>query len=186
MKHAWLASLLLLALPAGAQDWDVWDPITVRDREHTLLVYDGDTYYRITFEQLLAGLVEFDDGAVRHIALIPADPNDDVRPAITAATFTGGVSITGQRIGAAFPDLPDDAAAAWLAIAVKDPPGLPYLAAGLSNLGNLATIMEPLTGTLTIDGESGFSVWASFVPQNRFFFGSGYLYFSLRAAPPTP
>ena len=196
-----VAVLLSLCGPTSAQDW-TFNPEAERLAGMRLLVWDPTipcedlfdpscepgSYITMTFDALLAGLVAFDDGVKRYIALKEYDPASPTRPAFTEADFLAGTEIDGQLVGASFPALAQGVTGVWFAVAVPETTGIGYLFIGQVNTGNrLPDLAEELAGTISIDGVSGYGVWAGVRPQGAFIFASGwYMFFDATAAPPTP
>ena len=180
-----LAALLLAAPAAAAQDFIDWQQITSRAAGTVIPVYDpaADDYRWITFEDLLAGLVAFDDQLTRYVAL----SGSETAPTFTEADFLAGTSGTGFLSCLAFPTPPAMATAAYIGIAVPATWDLSWIGLGFTVSGlNSINVFEELTTTLTISGES-YTVWRSFARQSTAFINeNSYACLHRQATIPSP
>ena len=199
MKTVLIAIItVLISAPAMAQPW-TYSEIDDRAADLVLLVEDPDgggvnidgstipAYHRIRFSDLLAGLVAFDDGVTRYVALLTI-PDHTTRPTtITEAELLAGTVVEGQLVGAVFPALGE--AAAFIVTVVPTEVGLPYFEIGQTNGGTaLLNLMGP-TPVDTIDVGTpavSYEVYVSnnFIPA-MFLADGWYAFFSPSALPPS-
>ena len=180
-----LAVLMLAAAPAQAQDFIDWEQITSRAAGTVIPVYDplADDYRWITFEDLLAGVVPFDDQLTRYIAL----SGSETAPTFAAADFLAGTAGTGFLNCHPFPAVPGMAAAVWIAVAVPAAWDLTWLSWGsfVSGFNSIIALQE-LTAPLDINGAS-YTVWRTYTRHTASSVGSdAYMCMHQDAAIPTP
>ena len=179
---------LMLAAPAKAQDFIDWQQITSRAAGTVIPVYDpvADDYRWITFEDLLGGVVVFDDELTRYVAVKARDPNNPTAPDFAASDFTGtnGTSVTGFLTSVAFPTMPSGATGVWVAIAVPVSTPLTYMDWAFQAGGfNTINIMEELTTPITI-GTGQYTVWRSYTAHTVAFLAVSNVYFHQQAVDP--
>ena len=182
---ACVLAVLMLSAPATAQDFIDWEQVTSRAAGTVIPVYDpvADDYRWIAFEDLLAGLVSFDDSLTRYIALSGAE----TAPTFTAADFLAGSSGTGFLDCHLFPAVPAMATAIWIAVAVPATWDLTWLDWGSFVSGfNSINVVQEIATPIDINGSS-YTVWRSYRRHTAVFFGSGtYMCMHQDATIPTP
>ena len=178
---------MLWSLPVQAQDWDSWEPIDERLAGAELLLFDGEDYHRITLSSLLGGLVEFDDGETRYLALIDG-PSNLTQPTCSPSVFTGtdGKSFDGQLEPVSFPSA-TTFTDAWICVAVPDDVDLTYFTIGMVNSRNQLTNILEEQGPITITTADDYVAWVGKRRQSGTIFESGwYAFFSPNAVAPQP
>ena len=194
MKGAWriisaLVVAVALAASASAQQL-ISDYDEAPDgREPGLLLrveIDGETYH-ISIEDLLDGLVVFDDALTRYVS-VRAFPADMTVPTFGAADFTGTSAASGRGFltGISFPTLPGPPATAiWIAVAVPASTELRYASWGPVNYSlNSIQVMAIQPGGAVDIGGTNYTVWRVTNAQNLEFLTGSIMFLHQDAVSP--
>ena len=182
---ACMLAVLTLAAPAKAQDFVLWDEATVRNAGLVIPIYDpvADDYRYITFENLLAGVVPFDDQLTRYIAL----SGSETAPTFTAPDFLAGTAGTGFLDCHPFPTAPPMATAVWIGVAVPATWDLTWLSWGSFVSGfNSIIVLQELATPIDINGDS-YTAWRTYTRHVASSVGAdAYMCMHQDAVIPTP